>query len=219
MTLQAADPTLYLGPDRGEFAIARLNTEDGLFTDVSARIKKVSVFNYASQYAYALVGYQIEYWLEGEKAPYDGGTARLYRPKNRPEFTTLYLRIKVTSTAKMLYLEDAIINDFITSKSLKDSLFLESYEEAAAQQIGSIATPRRVKATDVEYRNAIHTTRYESSDTLPLTLTENWMSYMANIVNNPQDDTVHYVRDKPFVSLKDMISTLVADFEALQPKP
>lgn len=208
---------LYMGPDRGEFLIARLATADGVFTDVNARIKKVSVFNFASQYAYALFGYQIEYWLQGEPAPYDGGAVRLYRPAGRPDYTTLYMRVKVSSTVKMLYLEDAIINDFISTKAQLNSLFLESYDVAAKQQLDSIAIQRIVKNTDVEYKNCFHTTRYESSTTGPLELKENWMSYMAHHVGSAPDDTVRYIRDKPFVSLKDMIDSLVADFTASTP--
>lgn len=208
---------LYSGPDRGEFLIARLATADGVFTEVNARIKKVSVFNYGSQYVYALVGYQIEYWLQGEKAPYDGGEARLYRPSGRPDYSTLYMRIKVSSTVKMLYLEDAIINDFITSKVLLNALFLESYDVAAKQQLDSLAINRVVKGTDVEYKNCFHTTRYESSATAPLELKENWMSYMAHRVGSPEDDTARYILDKPFTSLKDMIDSLVADFSAIVP--
>jgi hypothetical protein len=208
---------LYTGVDRGEFLISRLATADGVFTEVNARIKKVSVFNYGSQYAYALLGYQIEYWLKDEKAPYDGGTPRLYRPAGRPDYTTLYMRIKVSSTVKMLYLEDAIINDFITSKAQLNSLFLESYDEAAAQQITSMGIYRRVKATDVEYKNCFHTTRYESSTTAPLTLTEQWMSYVGRVYLTEGDEQVRYIRDKPFVSLKDMIDSLVADFTASIP--
>jgi hypothetical protein len=205
---------LYMGPDRGEFKVSRLATADGVFLDVNARIKNVSVFNFASQYAYALVGYQIEYWLENEAPPYKGGTARLYRPDGRADYTTLYLRIKISSTSRMLYLEDAIINDFITSKTLMNSLFLENYDTAAKQQLDSIALKRQVNNTNVEYRNCFHATRYESSLTGPLALKENWMSYMANLVTKPTDNTVRYIRNKPFVSLKDMIDSLVADFPA-----
>lgn len=209
-------PDLYMGPDRGEFLVARLDTADGLFVDVNCRIKKASVFNFASQYAYALVGYQIEYWPKDAKAPYEGGTAQVYRPKDRPDFSTFYLRIKVSSTGKMLYLEDAIINDFITSKHLLNGLYLDDYTKAAQQQLDSIKTKRRVKATDVEYYNGVHTTRYESSASAPLTQTEAWMQYSANIVNSDRDDTLRYIRDVPFVSLKDMVDKIVADFMAAQ---
>lgn len=207
---------LYLGPDRGEFMVARLVTHDGVFTEVNCRIRKASVFNFASQYAYALVGYQIEYWPQNEPAPYNGGQANIYRPKDRPDYTTLYMRMKVSSVIKPLYLEDGIINDFITSKALLNPAFLENYTEAAAKQVASIAVPRRVKSTDVEYRNAFHVTRWESTPTTPLTITEQWMQYMANEFNMPADDTVRTIANKPFISLKDTITTLVADFQAQQ---
>lgn len=203
---------LYTGPDRGEFLIARLVTEDGTFTDVNCRIRKVSVFNFASQYAYALVGYQIEYWPKNEPAPYNGGEAKLYRPKDRPDYTTLYMRMNVSSATKMLYLEDGIINDFITSKALLNVSFLENYTESAAKQVESIALPRRIKATDFEYRNAFHVSRFESSSEGPLTVTEQWMQYMAQDIGSPIDETVRKILDKPFVSLKDMVDSIKTDY-------
>ncbi len=210
---------LYLGPDRGEFLVARMVNAEGLFTDVNCRIRSASVFNFASEHSYALVGYQIEYWPAGEKAPYEEGgqPALLYRPQGRPDYNTFYMRMKVSSVVKMLYLEDGIINDFINSKVLADVITLENYTKAAQQQTQSIATPRRVQRTDVEYRNAFHVTRYASSAEAPLAVTEQWLQYQANIHNTPADDKIYSIKDKPFVSLRDMVNSIVADFTA-QPK-
>lgn len=210
---------LYQGPDRGEFLVARLVSAEGLFTNVNCRIRNVSVFNFASEHSYALVGYQIEYWPEGTKAPYEEGgePATLYRPQGRPDYSTFYMRMKVSSVVKMLYLEDGIINDFITSKALADVLTLQNYTAAAAGQVESIATPRRVQRTDVEYRNAFHVTRYASTAQAPLAVTEQWLQYQANVHNTAPDDKIYSIKDKPFVSLRDMVNSIVADFTA-QPK-
>lgn len=216
MTETVEDPNVYPGPSRGEFLVARLLTADGLFQEANCRIRKVSVMNYAGKFAYAIVGYQIEYWPQGAKAPYEEGgePAALYRPKDRPDFTTFYLRIKVSSTLKILYLEDAIINDFITSKSLLNPIFLNPYLTEAQDQINSAAIERQVIGTDFLYSDAVHTTRYESSATDPLVVTEQWMSYRAHPVGEATNPEPRYIKNKPFVSLKDMIDTLVADFTA-----
>lgn len=203
---------LYTGVDRGEFLVARLVTEDGTFTEVNCRIRRASVFNFASKFSYAIIGYQIEYWPANEPAPYNGGVAHLYRPKDRPDYTTMYMRIKVSSAVKMLYLEDAIINDFITSKTLLNPAFLENYTEAAAKQTAAIANVKQLPRNNIEYRNCFHVTRYQSSDTQPLTMFEQWMQYMANGLGEEPDDTVRTVRDKPFISLKDMVDTVIRDY-------
>lgn len=203
---------LYMEPDRGEFLVRRLVTQDGIFTDVNCRIKKASVFNFGSQYAYALVGYQIEFWGKDEPAPYKGGTAKLFRPKDRPDFTTLYVRTKVSNTNNMLYLEDAIINDFINVKVLQQSIYLESYDEASEHQRSNTAVARQLIDANIEYRNALHTTRYESSATQPLVVKEQWMSYQAIKIGAAPSDQTYYIRNMPFVSLRDMIEKLVADF-------
>lgn len=203
---------LYTEVDRGEFLIRRLESADGAIIDANCRIRNVSVFNFASEHAYCLVGYQIEYWEKNAKPPYKGGTATLFRPVGRPDFTTFYLRTKVSNTHRMLYLEDVIINDFITSKSSIDPMLLQDYTTAAQQQVEGISIDRLVAGTSVKYRNCLHTTRFESSATKPLTLVEEWMSYMAHLVVDPVNNTTRYIRNKPFSSLKDMIESLVKDF-------
>lgn len=205
---------LYTGADRGEFLAFRMMTADGLVKDANCRIKQCSVFNYLSDFVYCIVGYQIEYWEKDAPAPYNGGESKIYRPADRPDFTTQYMRTKVRNTAKMLYLEDAIINDFISVKLLQGASALQSYDQAAAKQIESIAKTRMRDGSDVQYRNAIHTTRYANTADAPLALTEQWMQYMANQFNSPPDDTLRYIRDMPFLSLKDMADKLIADFNA-----
>ncbi len=208
---------LYSGPDRGEFLVRKLISEDGIFDDASCRIRNVSVFNFASEHAYALIGYQIEFWPNGAKAPYEEGgkPADLFRPQGRPDFTTFYMRAKISNTGRMLYLEDGIISDFINTKSTMQPMLLQDYETAAQQQLESISVDRAVGATQVMYREAMHVTRYASSATEPLVQVEQWMSYKAHKVSVPKDNVVRYIKDKTFTSLKDMVKSIVEDFSAL----
>jgi len=203
---------LYHGPDRGEFMVHRLDTAQGPVMNANCRIRKATVFNYASQYVYALIGYQIEYWRESEPAPYNGGIATLYQPKDRPNHTTFYMRNKISSTQDMLYLEDGIINDFLNVKLTTPPLNLETYAQAAADQTASIAIPRLIAAKGMEYRNGIHITRYENSPVTPLTLVGQGLKYMAHHAGSALDDTEYTVRDTPFTNLKAMIDTIVLDF-------
>lgn len=205
---------LYQGPDRGEFLVRKLVSADGVFDDANCRIRNVSVFNFASEYSYALVGYQIEFWPKDTKAPYEEGgqEAQLFRPMGRPDFTTFYMRSKVSNTDRMLYLEDGIISDFINTKSTIQAMLLEDYATAASQQLASISVDRLVGDTQVMYRDAMHVTRYASSTTQPLTQVEQWMVYKGHKASVPKNNAERYIKDKPFVSLKNLITSIVEDF-------
>lgn len=203
---------LYTGADRGEFLVRRLVHADGVVQDANCRIRKASVFNFASEHAYALLGYQIEWWEKDALPPYKGGTATLFLPAGRPDFNTFYLRTKISNTDRMLYLEDAIITDFISTKSSINPMLLEDYTTIAKQQVDGIAIDRQVKGTGVMYRNCLHTTRFEASATQPLTVVETWMQYMAHLATSPINNQLRYIRNKPFTTLKDMIDSLVDDF-------
>lgn len=205
---------LYTGPDRGEFLVRKLIGHDGIVDDANCRIRNVSVFNFASEHAYALVGYQVEFWPKNAKAPYEEGgeEAQIFRPVGRPDFTTFYMRTKVSNTGRMLYLEDGMISDFINTKSTIQPMLLEDYDTAAKQQLDGIAIDRQVIGTEVMYRGATHVTRFASSATQPLTLVEEWMCYKGHKASVPKNNTERYIKNKPFVSLKDMIKAIVEDF-------
>lgn len=207
---------IYTGPDRGEFLVRKLISADGVFEDASCRIRSAGVFNYASEHAYAIIGYQVEFWEKNAKAPYEegGAEAQLFRPMGRPEFTTFYMRAKISNTNRMLYLEDGIISDFINNKSTLQPMMLQDYELAAEQQLTSIGIDRQVGGTQVMYRDALHVTRYASSATAPLTLVEEWMCYKGHKASVPKNNVERYIKNKPFVSLKDMIKAIVDDFNA-----
>ncbi|MNP88959.1 hypothetical protein D3C85_13530 [compost metagenome] len=160
---------LYNGPDRGHFRVQRLEDDTGTQLNAKCRIKDASCFVYLSDLHYAIVGYSIEWWHELSQAPHEGGIANVYAPKGRPQATKMYFRMKSSNISKMLYLEDAIINDFLSSKVLADPQMFNSYTQEAAEQIASAAVWRELGKTPFSFNNGVHIARYETTANTPLT--------------------------------------------------
>lgn len=161
---------LYTGPDRGHFRTIRLLDNSGVQQLANCRIKEATVFNYLSDLKYAIVGYVVEWWKNGELPPYEGGDTQIYIPSGRPNVNKLYFRTKSSITSNMLYLEDAIINDFLNTKALADPMSLQSYSQEAAEQVASAAIWRELERTPYSYNEAVHITQLQSTPDTPLTV-------------------------------------------------
>lgn len=192
---------LYIGPDRGHFKVIRLLDHQGVQQMASCRIKEAKVFNYLSDLQYAVVGYKIEWWKNGEAAPHEGGEARPYHPLNRPQVETLYFRTKTSITPNMLHLEDAIINDFLNNKVLADPMSLRSFSEEAKEQVASAAMWRVLEGSPYSYANAVHTTTLMAAEQTPLTVVS--QGIRTDWRETGTDDT-HTVKDEqyPFTKLR-----------------
>lgn len=161
---------LYPGADRGHFKVMRLIDNTGLQLRTNARLRNLACYTYLSDLHYTIVGYEIEWWPEFSAAPWEGGAATLYTPKNRPQASKHFFRTKSSNTPKMLYLEDSTINDFLATKTMEDPMKLKSFSQEAAEQIASAAIWRELEGTPYSYRNAVHIARYEATATTPLTV-------------------------------------------------
>ena len=159
---------IYTGPDRGHFRTIRLLDNSGVQQLANCRIKEATVFNYLSDLKYAIIGYTVEWWKNGEQAPHEGGESQIYIPHGRPNVNKLYFRAKSSITSNMLYLEDAIINDFLNTKALADPMSLLSYSQEAAEQTASVAIWRELERTPYSYNEAVHITQLQATPDSPL---------------------------------------------------
>jgi len=194
-----SDEPLYPHPDRGHFRVARLNDHNGLQINANCRIKEVSVFNFLSDLRYAIVGYTLEHWPADSLPPHLGGTAQEYVPKNRPNVRKLYLRTKPSLVRKMLYLEDAIINDFLSKKAIADPMSLQSYSQEAAEQVTSASVWRALeRKSPYAYANAVHITRLEATADTPLTIVSQGLRFDWQFVATPDQSFESSLADYPF---------------------
>lgn len=194
---------LYTGPDRGHFKILRLPDNAGVQMRVNCRLKEVSVFNYLSELQYAIVGYSVEWWPEGELPPHEGGEANPYIPYKRPNINKLYFRTKTSITPKMLYLEDAIINDFMNNKVLSDPMTFLTYTLEAKEQTDSAAIWRELERTPFQYANAVHITRLEATSQTPLTVISEGMRFDYRRTASPDIVRSGEIKPYPFTKLRD----------------
>lgn len=206
---------LYTGADRGHFRVMRLIDNSGVKQRANCRIKEVTVFNYLSDLQYAIVGYSIEWWLDGEQPPHNGGEGRPYIPRNRPQVTKLYFRCKMSIVAKMLYLEDAIINDFLNNKALEDSMKLLTYTQEATEQIASAATWRALLDSPWEYANAVHITKLEATTTTPLTVVQEGLRYDWRPADNQSLLYSAQLNNYPFSKLRDCFPAMKTQLEGI----
>ena len=206
---------LYIGADRGHFKVVRLTDQAGLHLNANCRIREATVFNYLSDLRYAIIGYVIEYWEDGAPAPHEEGVATSFIPRNRPNIQRLYMRAKPSVTRKMLYLEDAIINDFLNTKVLADSMSLLTYTQESAEQVASAAMWRVLGKSKLSYQNAVHITKFEATSSTPLTLTQQGLRFdwKVNGVEQPQSAQVDNL---PFTKLRDMYPAMQSFLEGLE---
>lgn len=211
----ADEQPLYVGADRGHFRTMRLIDNAGVVLRANCRIKEVTVFNYLSDLQYAIVGYSIEWWPEQDPAPHQGGEAHPYIPRNRPNVTKLYFRMKTSATAKMLHLEDAIINDFLNSKVLAEPMTLQSFSQEAAEQITSASQWRVLQKSQWDYSNAVHITKYEATSNAPLTLVQEGLRFDWRL--NGRDDQMEAAQmsNYPFAKLRDCYPAMQTYLEGL----
>lgn len=194
---------LYTGPDRGHFRVIRLLDQAGVQLRPNARIKDAVVFNFLSAMQYAIVGYSIEWWPDGEPAPHADGEGKPYIPHGRPNVSKLYFRTKTSITGKMLHLEDAIINDFLNTKVLADPMTLLSYTQESAEQTADAAQWRVLDGTPFSYANAVHVTRLEATATTPLTITSEGLRFDWRRTTSADETISASVRDYKFERLRD----------------
>lgn len=160
---------IYQGVDRGQFKVIRLMDKSGVVTGVTARIKEANIYVYLTDKQYALIRYKIEWWNEG-------GERQLYVPRDRTS-SNLFVRSVPTIGNRILYLEDAIINDFLNEKVLADPSALKDFAQESKQQREDAEIWRSLKNTGYSYRNAVHVTKFEATDTTPLTVVEEGLRY------------------------------------------
>lgn len=193
---------LYTGPDRGIFRVMRLLDNSGVKLGAHCRLKDVSVFNYLSDLQYAIVGYSIEWWENDKPAPYAGGDAHPFIPRNRPNISKLYFRTKTALTPNQLYLEDAIINDFLNKKMMNDSMTYLTFSMEAAEQVASAAEWRQLRETEFEYANAVHITKQEATSSTPLTTVAEGLRFDYRRISNPDDVRTAEIKPHHFVKLR-----------------
>lgn len=207
---------LYPGADRGQFRVMRLLDNSGVQLRAHARIKDAVVFNYLSAMQYAIIGYSLEWWKDGDPAPYDGGEALPYIPKGRPNLNKLYFRGKTTLTPNMLHLEDAIINDFLNSKALADPMSLWSYTQEAAEQVASAAEWRPLLNSAYSFANAVHITRLAATPSSPLTIDSEGMRFDYRRTSSPDQVFSTILRDYKFEKLRDCYPAMLEHIESEQ---
>lgn len=208
-----SEETLYVGPDRGHFMVVRLTDDTGVYFRANCRIKDAVVFNFLSDLRYAIVGYTIEFWKDGEKSPHEGGVTIPYIPKNRPNVTKLYFRTKSSHTGRMLYLEDAIINDFLNSKVQADPMRLLTYSQEAAEQTVSAAMWRVLEGTPYSYSDAVHITRFNTTIDSPLTIESEGMRFSWKRTTDETGSDTILLSDYKFTKTRDCYSKLKDFFE------
>lgn len=204
-----SEQELYTGADRGQFRVQRLTDNSGVQMNVYCRIKEATVFNFLSELQYAIVSYSIEWWPAEEAAPQNGGSPRPFVPNNRPNISKLYLRMKTSFTPKMLYLEDAIINDFINTKMLTDAMTYNTYAQESAEQVASAATWRNLITSPFEFANAVHITMLESGVDTPLTVVSEGIRFDYRRQGLPGDVRQAELKPSPFTKLRDCYTTLL----------
>ncbi|MNZ38868.1 hypothetical protein D3C78_563520 [compost metagenome] len=204
---------LYTGADRGHFRTIRLIDNSGVQLRANCRIKDATVFNFLSDLQYAIVGYTIEWWPEDAQPPHEGGFTHPYIPRNRPQITRLYFRTKTAITPKLLYVEDAIINDFLNSKTLADSMTLRTYAQESEEQVASAATWRELERTPWSYANAVHITKFEATSNTPLTLTQEGLRFDWKPTGAPNNQSAQIT--VPFTKLRDLYPAMQAFLEGV----
>lgn len=213
--INPVETSLYLGADRGHFRTIRLLDNSGVKLRTNCRIKDVSVFNYLSDLQYAIIGYSIEWWPENEPAPHLGGEARPYIPRNRPGVTKLYFRASPAVVTKMLYLESAIIDDFLNNKVLAEPMSLLSYVQEATEQIGSASQWRPLERTPWEYSNAVHITKLEATTNTPLTVVQEGLRFDWRITGSEDQLIAGQINNYPFVKLRECYNGMRTYLEEL----
>lgn len=206
---------LYTGADRGHFRTIRLLDNSGVQLRANCRIKDATVFNYLSDMQYAIVGYTIEWWPEGEPAPHQGGDANPYIPRNRPGITKLYMRTKGVITSKLLYLEDAIVNDFLNSKVLAEPMTLQSFTQESADQVAAAKTWRLLQKSKWDYANAVHITRYEAGANTPLTVVQEGLRFDWRLTGRDDQMIQAQLNNYPFSKLRDCYPAMQTYLEGL----
>lgn len=197
------EETLYTGADRGMFRVMRLLDNSGVQLRANARMKTLSVYNFLSDLQYAVVGYGIEWWKDGAQGPHEGGEAHPFIPLNRPNINRLYMRTKTSITPNMLYLEDAVINDFLNSKMMNDSMSYRTYAQESAEQVNSAATWRALGNTPFEYANAVHITKFESTANTPLEVVVEGLRFDYRRATTPEVVRSADVKPNKFTKLRD----------------
>jgi hypothetical protein len=211
----ADEQPLYEGADRGHFRTMRLIDNAGVALRANCRIKEATVFNYLSDLQYAIVGYAIEWWPENTLAPHQGGEAYPYIPRNRPGVTKLYFRMKTSVTPKLLYLEDAIINDFLNSKVLAEPMTLLSFSQEAAEQITSAKAWRLLQKSAWDYANAVHITKFEASANGPLAKVQEGLRFDWRVSGQEEQMEMAQMSDYPFAKLRDCYPAMQTYLEGL----
>jgi hypothetical protein len=194
---------LYPGVDRGMFRVMRLLDNSGVQLKAQVRIKNLSVFNFLSDLQYAVIGYGLEWWRDGEPGPHEAGEANPYIPRGRPNISRLYFRGKTSITPKMLHLEDAVINDFINSKALADPMTYSTYALEAAEQTSSAAVWRDLGKTAFQYANAVHITKLEASSTTPLEIVVEGLRFEYRRKASPDIVKTADIKPYKFTKLRD----------------
>lgn len=211
----ADEQPLYEGADRGHFRTIRLIDNSGVQLRVSCRIKEATVFNFLSDLQYAIIGYSIEWWPEGQPAPHEGGDSKPYIPRNRPGVTKLYFRAKPGVVSKMLYLEDAIINDFLNNKVLADPMTLLSYTQESAEQVASAKDWRLLEKSAFDYANAVHITKMEATSSTPLTVTQQGLRFDWRPTGRVDQLFSATINDYPFEKLRECYPQMKAYLEGI----
>lgn len=209
-----ADEPLYQGPDRGYFRVQKLNADSAVALGVTCRIKEATVFNYLSDMQYAIVGYIVEWWPQSEKPPFEGGTPVVYIPANRPTYNKFYFRAKASITNRPLYLEDAIINDFLNNKLTSDPMTLLSFAQVATGQVASAGNWRPLEDSTWEYANAVHITKYEADADTPLTVMQEGITFDYRVKGNSVP-TKTQVPDYPFENIRDCYPKMLSHLQGL----
>jgi len=209
-----AEEALYLDPDRGHFTTIRLTDHSGTHFHVGCRIKEAVIFNFLSDLRYAVVGYTIEFWDQDMLAPHEGGAPTVFIPKNRPSVTKLYFRMKNSNTPRMLYIEDAIINDFLNKKVQADPVSLLSYAQEAAEQTVSIGDFRALEGTPYSYREAVHITRLTTTATTPLAVESEGLRFTWKRTTDETPGVDAQVTDYPFTKLRDCYDKIKETIES-----
>lgn len=189
---------IYLGPDRGHFKAARLPDRQGFQQMANCRIKEATVYNYITKDNYAIVAYKIEWWKD--KPPHEGGESHLFVPATRPTMQTLTLRVKSGITSKLLYLEDAIISDFLTVKLMQDPMTFQFLEQERAAQVDNAKQWMALEDSDKEIRHTLHTSVLQANDTQPLTLMSTHLSVTHRTKGDTGNGVVVELTDYPFTT-------------------
>lgn len=205
---------LYTGPDRGHFKTIRLLDNSGVQQLANCRIKEATIFNFLSDLRYAIIGYTVEWWKADEQPPHEGGESHIYIPHGRPSVSKIYFRAKSSIVPRMLYVEDAIINDFLNSKALADPMTLLSYAQESAEQVASAAIWRELERSPYSYSDAVHITQLQAGIDTPLTVTSQGMRANWRHTGNDVESNSLVIRDYPFTKLRDCYDALHTAIES-----